>query len=411
MTHHRRPPRPQDLLPASRPIVGSTAVLELVAGRRVLVTGAAGSLGAALVRRLTGLRPAALHLLDVDEGRLHAQQLELTGRGFTTASHVALTDVRDARALDAAFAHAAPDLVLHTAALKHVALLERFSAVGVMTNVWGTENVVRAARRHGVRRVVHVSSDKAADPASVLGATQRLAEMVVRDEGAARGDFGERAGGHGPYERRRLRAVSVRFGTALGSRGSFWDTLVHQTDAGLPVTVTDPDATRRLLTLDQAAALVLEVAALADGGETFVLDRGERVRVLDLVHRYAALAGLPVPDVTVTGLLPGEKQHETLVAAGERPRPTRVDGVLRCSAATTPPGFDRVLAALYAAADDADEPRVRRLLAQQFAGLHAHLADDDGPDGPDGDGPHDPGDRVPRSGSAPVLRVLGPVPA
>ncbi|MBD7918593.1 polysaccharide biosynthesis protein [Cellulomonas sp. Sa3CUA2] len=381
MTTDRRLPRPQDLLPASRPPVGSAAVRALVAGRRVLVTGAAGSVGAALVRRLTGLAPAALHLLDVDEGRLHAQQLELTGRGFTRSSQVLLADVRDARALDAAFARAAPDLVLHAAALKHVALLETFGCVGVMTNVWGTQNVVRAAHRHGVERVVHVSSDKAADPTSVLGATQRLAELVVRGE-------------DGP------RAASVRFGTALGSRGSFWDTLVHQTAAGLPVTVTDPDATRSLMTLDEAAALVLEVAALAHGGETYVLDMGERVRVLDLVHRYAALAGLPAPRVTVTGLLPGEKQHETLVAEGERHRPTGVDRVLRCPPVTRPPGFDRVLSDLYAAADDADEPRVRRLLGEQFAGLRARLDDDRAPDG-----------HVPRSGPGPALRVLGPVPA
>lgn len=388
MTHHRPPPHPQDLLPGSRPPAGSAAVRELVTGRRVLVTGAAGSVGGALVRRLTALDPAALHLLDVDEGRLHAQQLDLTGGGFTATSQVSLADVRDARALDAAFARAAPDLVLHAAALKHVALLERFSCAGVMTNVWGTQNVVRAALRHGVERVVHVSSDKAAEPTSVLGATQRLAELVVRGEG-------------------RLRAASVRFGTALGSRGSFWDTLVHQTAAGLPVTVTDPDATRSLMTLDEAAALVLEAAALADAGGTYVLDMGERVRVLDLVHRYAELAGLPVPPVTVTGLLPGEKQHETLVGADERHRPTRADRVLRCPPVTRPPGFDRVLAQLYAAADDADEPRVRRLLAQQFGGLHARLDADVDEPGDDGAG----GGRASHGAGRPVLRVLGPVPA
>lgn len=381
MTLPRRPPRPQDLLPASRPPAASDAVRELVTGRRVLVTGAAGSVGTALARRLTDLEPAALHLLDVDESRLHAQQLELTGGGFTPGSEVLLADVRDARALRAAFDEAAPDLVVHAAALKHVALLERFSCAGVMTNVWGTHNVVEEARRHGVGCVVHVSSDKAADPTSVLGATQRLAELVVR-------------GAQG------LRTASVRFGTALGSRGSFWDTLVHQTAAGLPVTVTDPDATRSLMTMDEAAALVLEAAALARSGETYVLDTGERIRVLDLVHRYAELAGLPRPEVTVTGLLPGEKRHETLVGAGERRRGTGVAHVLRCPPVLRPPGFERVLERLYAAADEADAARVRELLAQQFGGLRARLDDD-----------RTPGDHAPRSGTGPVLRVLGPVPA
>lgn len=380
MSHHH-PPRPQDLLPTSQPSAAGPAVRALVAGHRVLVTGAAGSVGGALVRRLVGLRPAALHLLDVDESRLHAQQLELTGGGFTRDSQVLLTDVRDARALDAAFARAEPDVVLHAAALKHVALLEQFACAGVLTNVWGTQNVVRAAHKHGVHALLHVSSDKAADPTTVLGATQRLAELVVRGQGG-------------------LRSAAVRFGTALGSRGSFWDTLVHQTAAGLPVTVTDPDATRSLLTLDAAAALLLEVAALARGGETYVVDTGERVRVADLVRRYARAAGLPEPRITVTGLQPGEKQHETFVAGDERRRPTDVDGVLRCGAAPRPPGFDRVLSRLYAAADDADEPAVRRLLGEQFAGLRARLDDDEAP-----------GDHVPRSGPGPALRVLGPVPA
>lgn len=380
MTHHCTP-RPQDLLPTSQPRAASAAARALVAGRRVLVTGAAGSVGSALVRHLVGLRPAALHLLDVDEGRLHAQQLELTGGGFTHDSQVLLADVRDARALDAAFARAEPDVVLHAAALKHVALLEQFGCAGVLTNVWGTQNVVRAARAHGVSALLHVSSDKAADPTTVLGATQRLAELVVRGQGG-------------------LRSASVRFGTALGSRGSFWDTLVHQTAAGLPVTVTDPEATRSLLTLDAAAALLLEVAALARGGETYAVDTGERVRVVDLVHRYARAAGLPVPRITVTGLQPGEKRHEALLGDDERWRTTDVDGVLRCSGASRAPGFDRVLSRLYAAADDADETAVRRLLGEQFGGLRARLDDDEAPD-----------DQVPRSGPGPALRVLGPVPA
>jgi len=374
-----RPPRPQDLLPARRPHVTGAAARRLVAGGRVLVTGAAGSVGGALVRRLSALDPAAVHLLDVDEGRLHALELELTGRGVTGTSAVLLADVRDARALDAAFDEARPDLVLHAAALGHATLVERFSCAAVMTNVWGTQNVVRAAARHGVQRLVHVSGDQAADPTSVLGATQRLAEQVVRGADVPR-------------------TASVRFGTALGSRGSFWDTLVHQTAAGLPVTVTDPEATGHAMTLDEAAALVVEVAALAPGGGTYALDTGDPVRVLDLVHRYAELAGLPAPRVTVTGPGPGDAPRATSPGTGERRRPTGVDRVLRCPPAPRPPGFERVLAGLYAAADDADAPRVRRLLAEQFPGLRAA-----------GDDVGSPGDHAPAR--APALRVLGPVPA
>lgn len=352
-------PHPHDLLPDAAP-PASTAACALVAGRRVLVTGAAGSVGAALVRRLLTLDPAVVHLLDVDEGRLHALQLELTGEGFTRDAPVLLADVRDARALDAAFAEARPDVVLHTAALKHVALVERFPCAGVVTNVWGTENVVRTAARHGVGRLVHVSTDKAADPVSVLGAAQHLAELVVREAGT-------------------LRTASVRFGTALGSRGSFWDVLVHQLTSGLPVTVTDPEATRSLLSLEHAAALVLEAAALAEGGETYVLDAGEPVRVLDLVHRVAALAGLPAPPVRVTGLRAGERRHERLVGTGERTSATDVPRVRRTPSTARTPGLAAVLAELYAAADDADADRVRALLARRFPGV-------EGPAVPDGAG-------------------------
>ncbi len=387
-----RLPRPQDLLPGAHPPAPGAAATELVTGRRVLVTGAAGSVGAALVRRLTALGPRSVHLLDVDEGRLHALQLELTGHGFTDATPVLLTDVRDARALDAAFAEARPDVVLHAAALKHVALLERFPCAGVTTNVWGTENVARVAARHGVRRLVNVSTDKAADPVSVLGATKRLAEVVVRDAGVP--------------------AASVRFGNVLGSRGSFWDVLVHQLGAGLPVTVTDPDATRYLMTIDEAAALVVEAAALAHDGGTYVLDMGEPVRVLDLVHRFAALAGLPRPEVRVTGLLAGEKQHETLVGAGEHTRPTDVPRVRLCPPAPRPHRLASTLGELYAAADESDVARVRSLLGHQFAGLRAAADDRDPRHGPRHDAGCEPSTTGPGAPAGrPALRVLGPVPA
>lgn len=363
-------PRPHDVLRSPQPPAPGARLRELVDGRRVLVTGAAGALGDAVVRRLLTLRPAVVHRLDVDARSLHAQQLALAGR--MSDEGMLLADVRDARALDAAFRHTGPDVVVHAAGLAHVALAERFTCAAVMANVWGTQNVVEAAHRHGVTALVHVSSAEAADPTTVLGATQRLAETIVR-------------GGDG------LRAASVRCGTGLGGPGSLWDDLTHQVAAGASVRVDDPDATRTFLTLDDAAARVLEAGALAGGG-TYVVDAGERMRVRDLVARYAAAAGVPAPDVAATG--PGTWGDEVLVGPDERPRDTGVDGVRRCPASPAPPGFDRVLAQLYAAADEADDAQVRDLLAQRFAGLRGR--DDASPD-----------DHVPRSGTRPVLRLVG----
>jgi FlaA1/EpsC-like NDP-sugar epimerase len=209
-------------------------------------------------------------------------------------------------------------VVFHAAAHKHLPLLERYPVEGVKTNILGTANVVAAAARCGTERFVNVSTDKAAAPTSMLGATKRLAEMV---SASWAGDT--------------MKIASVRFGNVLGSRGSFLPTLAWQIRNGLPVTVTDPRVTRFFMTIPEAASLVIEVAAMAETGETYVLDMGEPVRIVDLIAQYVDRVGGIRPELVYTGLRPGEKLHEELVD-GQESRGDTGDPRIWCLTARQP---------------------------------------------------------------------------
>ncbi|GAB1646189.1 SDR family NAD(P)-dependent oxidoreductase [Krasilnikovia sp. MM14-A1259] len=293
--------------------VYSPAAQSSIAGRKVLVTGAGGSIGSEIVRQVHRLDPEVVYLLDHDEGALHALQVELRGHGLLNDDRIVLADIRDGHVLDRLMARIRPDIVFHAAAHKHLPLLERYPAEGIKTNVLGTANVVAAAARAGTATMVNISTDKAAAPTSVLGATKRLAERVTAAW----------AGGD-------MRVASVRFGNVLGSRGSFLPTLHWQLSNNLPVTITDPAVTRFFMSIPEAAGLVIEAGEMASAGETYVLDMGAPVRIEDLVRRFAA--GLDVqPRITYTGLRPGEKLHEELSDGIEtlvRTRHSRVSAVV-----------------------------------------------------------------------------------
>ena len=250
----------------------------LVAGQTVLVTGAAGSIGSELVRQVHGLGPQALYLLDHDESGLHSVQLDLHGHGLFEDGSVILCDIRDAQAVQHAIATAKPDIIFHAAAHKHLPLLERYPSEGIKTNVFGTLHLVEAASAAGVSRFVNISTDKAAEPTSVLGASKRLAELIV----AALSGEG-------------MQAASVRFGNVLGSRGSFLHSLAAQVARGQHVTITHPDVTRYFMTIPEAAGLVIEAAVMAQAGETYVLDMGTPVRIVDLVSRFLTATGASSP--------------------------------------------------------------------------------------------------------------------
>jgi FlaA1/EpsC-like NDP-sugar epimerase len=315
--------------------VVSPEVQATIRGARVLVTGAGGSIGSELCRQVNGFGPERLVMLDHDESNLHRLQLELTGEGLLDSDDVVVADIRDAGRMRQVIADVRPHVVFHAAALKHLPMLERHPCEGVKSNVAGTLNVVRAAVEHGVDRFILISTDKAADPTSVLGATKQLAERVTRHASRAPGG---------------TIVSAVRFGNVLGSRGSLLHVLAEQVRNDEPFTVTDPEVTRFFMTIEEAVGLVLEAAHLARGGETFVLDMGQPVRIVDLVQNYSRQLGLQEVDIRFTGLRPGEKLHEVLFSDAEDRQETTHPRIFSTSSATTDPDFEGRLETLFEAA-------------------------------------------------------------
>ncbi len=291
---------PADLLGRHQVETDMTAIAQYLNGRRVLVTGAGGSIGSELCRQIRRFLPASLVMLDRDESALHALLLSLDGQANLESPDVVLADIRDAARLHEVFDHHRPDVVFHAAALKHVNMLEQYPAEAVKTNVLGTLNVLEAAERSGVGRFVNVSTDKAADPENALGYSKRIAEGLTAERGMR---------ATGTY-------LSVRFGNVLGTRGSVLTTFSAQIAAGGPVTITDPDVTRFFMTVDEAVQLVIQAAVIGEDGEALVLDMGEPVKIMDVAAQMIEQSGEDI-DVLVTGLKPGEKLHEVLFAQGE----------------------------------------------------------------------------------------------
>jgi FlaA1/EpsC-like NDP-sugar epimerase len=269
-------------------------------GKRVLVTGAGGSIGSELCRQINRYEPGRLIMLDRDESALHAVEFSIRGKALLADSDTVLADIRDREHLSSVFEKVRPHVVFHAAALKHLPLLQRYPGEAVRTNIWGTMAVLEAADAVGVERFVNISTDKAADPVSVLGYSKRIAERLTAH-------FAHSA--TGIY-------LSVRFGNVLGSRGSAVPLFQAQIAAGGPITVTDPNVTRYFMTIHEAVQLVIQAGAIGRPGEVLVLDMGERVRLVDVVQRLAASASRPV-EIIYTGLRPGEKLHEDLFGVGE----------------------------------------------------------------------------------------------
>ena len=300
-----RPVNHADLLGRRPAEIDPEAIAEYVTGRRVLVTGAGGSIGSELCRQLVRFEPAALLMLDRDESGLHATQLSIEGRAMLDSPNLILASIRDADRVDEVFTRHRPDIVFHAAALKHLPLLESHPVEGWKTNVLGTLNLLEAASRHGVERFVNVSTDKAADPTSVLGWTKRITERLT----AAANCWGD------------MTCVSVRFGNVLGSNGSVLKAFEAQAANGGPITVTHRDITRYFMTIEEASRLIVHAGAIGSAGEAMILDMGEPVKILDVAQRFAEMHDPPL-EIVFTGLRPNEKLHEDLVSADESPAPT-----------------------------------------------------------------------------------------
>ena len=352
-----RPVRASALLDRKARSLDLALARSLVKDKRVLVTGAGGTIGSELTRQVLALNPARVVLLDASEFNLYAIDQALKEDKAPEVWSAAIGDVRDYRRLEVLFAEERPEVVLHAAALKHVPLMEQNPCETVLTNVIGAANVARLARQYS-DALVFISTDKAVNPTNVMGATKRVAERVV--QAIARGS--------------KLKVAVVRFGNVLGSTGSVVPLFERQIAAGGPITLTHPDVERYFMTVREAAALVLQAAALpapdADPGSSqiYVLDMGEPVKIADLARQLIRLHGLR-PDVDIpivhTGLRPGEKLYEEIFYDGETSRPTSVEGVL--SAFDALPGWDELgprMEALRIAAEARDEPATVRLLTE-----------------------------------------------
>lgn len=345
-----RPVEIGDLLGREPNEVDVDLIAETLTGKVVAVTGAAGSIGSELCRQIMKMRPSKLVLVEIDETRLYELYLEM-GRIAPGVAVMRICDVRDDRKLRKVFLEERPAVVFHAAAYKHVPVMEDEPEEAIRANVMGTMNVLNECHRVGAERFVLISTDKAVDPRNVMGATKALAEMVMIS--AAR--FG-------------ISAVAVRFGNVLGSRGSVIPIFENQLRQGGPITVTDPGVTRYFMTIPEAARLVLQAQAMSEGGDIFVLDMGEPVRIVDLAKRMIVLSGVSA-QIEYTGLRHGEKLHEVLVHGDADLIPTECPAVNRLSALPRiTPDFPDELHELIMQARLGDNPGLKRFLERLSRG-------------------------------------------
>jgi FlaA1/EpsC-like NDP-sugar epimerase len=359
--------RPEDLLGRETVEFDEREIETFLSGRTILVTGAGGSIGSEICRQVGRFDIERLVLLGRGENQIYEIETELRARHPRLDVVPAIIDVRDRPALARTFARFRPGVVYHAAAHKHVHYMEAFPSEAVKNNIVGTRNVIDASAQAGTERVVMLSTDKAVGPRGVMGATKRFAEYLM----AARNQ---------PSGTPRL--ISVRFGNVLASRGSVVPLFIRQIRAGGPVTVSHEDATRYFMSIKEACLLVVQASLMGEGGEIFILRMGEPIRIAELARDLIALHGFrPGIDVSIvsTGLRPGEKLHEALVAEGEHAEASRHEHILR-AVPIMPAGvdIDATVARLERLANAGDDRGIREEL--QRAIPDAVLVDPDGDD-------------------------------
>jgi FlaA1/EpsC-like NDP-sugar epimerase len=306
--------RVEDVLGRAPIEVDFARVARYLNGRAVLVTGAGGSIGSELCRQVSATGARRLVMVDHSENNLFEIDLELRERGHAGLLLPVIADCRDAAAMARIFDSERPEIVFHAAAYKHVPMMELNPLEAIANNALATAVLADVAERFAVERFCLISTDKAVEPKTVMGASKALAERVVE----------ARAGASG------TRFAAVRFGNVLGSSGSVLPIFRRQIAEGGPVTVTHPEMTRFFMTIPEAVQLVIEATGIAEGGDIFVLDMGEPVRIMDLARRTIELSGQQVA-IEITGIRPGEKLHEELFNVDEEVRPTRYGKIMRAT--------------------------------------------------------------------------------
>jgi len=358
-----RPIAVEDLLGRAQNVHDKTHIQSSLAGKVVLVTGAGGTIGAELARQIASFGPKRVLLLELSEYALYRIDLELA-RDFPTVARTAIIgDVRDRAHLDALFTREKPEIVFHAAAIKHVPLAEANAEEAALTNVQGTCCVADACVAHGAKTMVLISTDKAINPSSVMGATKRVAESYCQALG------GDKALSKG------TRFVAVRFGNVLGSTGSVVPLFEQQLKAGGPLTVTHKDMVRYFMTVREAVELVLQAATLSGrNGEVYVLDMGQPVKILDLAEQMIRLSGLkPYHDIQIsfTGLRPGEKMFEELFHASEAEAKTEHESIWLANPAQVPmETLAAKLSKLYEACTGRESGKVVRYLRELVPEYH-----------------------------------------
>ena len=351
----------EDLLRRPPVQLDTDSILGYLQGKRVMVTGAGGSIGSELVRQICRFAPSEIVLLGHGENSIYQLEREIDREWPKVTYHSVIAAVQNVQRLDYVFRRYRPEVLFHTAAHKHVPLMELNPEEAVFNNVIGSRNVVRLAMRHGVTHFVNVSTDKAVNASSTMGASKRLVELLVESTSrTARPD---------------QVFLSVRFGNVLGSRGSVVTLFGEQIKRGGPVTVTHPDMRRYFMTIPEAAQLVLQASALGKNGEIYILDMGEPVHVVDLARDLIRLSGLtPGVDIPIvfSGIRPGEKLFEELMTEEEKRNRTRHEHIVVAQSATMPADrLDGLVERLVAAAMNSDGDEIRRVLAAGVGVLDA----------------------------------------
>ena len=308
----------EDLLPRKPIRINMQHIASHIEGKRVMVTGAAGSIGSEIVRQVAAFNPYTIVLVDQAETPLHNMRLEMKEKWCEVDTQIFVADVANGSRMERIFEETRPQYIFHAAAYKHVPMMEENVSESIQTNVLGTKIVADLAVEYGVEKFVMISTDKAVNPSNVMGCSKRICEIYIQ----SLAKYLQRQGGHS------VQFITTRFGNVLGSNGSVIPLFKEQIRKGGPVTVTHPEIIRYFMTIPEACQLVLEAGSMGKGGEIYVFDMGKPVKIVDLAKKMIALSGRKEVQIRFTGLRPGEKLYEELLNVEEYTKPTHHEKIM-----------------------------------------------------------------------------------